>query len=58
MNKKGFTFIEMLGVITILVMPAIWGINGIWISVLVAEFLAMIVSTICFIKNRKKYQYV
>jgi len=45
-------------VITILVLPAIWGINGIWISVLVAEFLAMIVSTICFIKNRKKYQYV
>ena len=45
-------------VITILVLPAIWGINGIWLSVLVAETLSIIVSIICFIKNRRKYQYI
>lgn len=45
-------------VITILVLPAIWGTNGIWLSVLVAEIFSIIVSIICFIKNRKKYQYI
>lgn len=45
-------------VITILVLPLIWGLNGIWLSVLLAEILAIIVSVVCFIKNRKKYQYV
>lgn len=45
-------------VATILVMPAIWGINGIWLSVLVAEVLAITVSVICYIKNKKKYEYV
>lgn len=41
----------------ILVLPAIWGINGIWFSVVCAEILAVIVSIICIIKNRKKYEY-
>ncbi len=45
-------------VITILVLPAIWGINGIWLSVLFAEILSIIVSIICLVKNRKKYQYI
>lgn len=45
-------------VIAILVLPIIWGLNGIWISVLVAEILSIIVSVICFIKNGRKYQYV
>ena len=41
----------------ILILPAIWGINGIWISVACAEILAVIVSVICIVKNRKKYEY-
>ena len=44
-------------VITILVLPAIWGINGIWLSVVIAEIFAVIISIICFIKNKKKYEY-
>ena len=44
--------------ITILVLPTLWGINGIWLSVLVAEILSIIVSIICLIKNKKKYEYV
>ncbi len=45
-------------VIVILVLPKLVGINGIWLSVLVAEVLAFVVSIVCFIKNRKKYEYV
>lgn len=41
----------------ILILPKIIGIDGIWLSVLVAELLSLIVSIICFIKNKKKYEY-
>lgn len=41
----------------ILILPAIWGINGIWLAVVVAEILALIVSIIFLIGNRKKYEY-
>ena len=44
-------------IIVILVLPELIGINGIWLSVLIAEILALIVSIICFIKNKKKYEY-
>ena len=45
-------------VAAILVLPIIWGLNGIWLSVVVAELVAIIVSVVCFIMNRKKYEYV
>lgn len=41
----------------ILILPRIWGINGIWFSVASAEVLAVIVSIICIAMNRKKYEY-
>lgn len=44
-------------VIVILILPKLFGINGIWLSVLVAEFLSLVVSIICLFKNRKKYEY-
>lgn len=44
-------------VIVILVLPKIIGINGIWLSVLIAELLSLIISVTCFIKNKKKYEY-
>ncbi len=31
---------------------------GIWLSVVFAEILAIIVSIICFAKNRKQYGYI
>lgn len=43
--------------ITILVMPILFKINGIWLSVVVAECLAVIVSVLCLIFNKKKYRY-
>lgn len=42
----------------ILLLPVIWKLNGVWLSVVFAEILAIIVSVICYIKNRKKYEYV
>lgn len=44
-------------IIVILILPELIGINGIWLSVLVAEIFALIVSLICFIKNKNKYKY-
>ena len=41
----------------ILILPAIWGINGIWISVACAEILSLFVSIMFFVKNKKKYEY-
>lgn len=44
-------------VIMIFLLPAIWGINGIWLAVAVAEILSLFVSIAFLIKNRKKYHY-
>ena len=45
-------------VVTVLILPEIMGIGGIWWSMVAAELLALMVSTWCLIKFRKKYQYV
>ncbi len=42
----------------VLLLPVWWGINGVWISVVVAELFSLAVSLTCFIAKRKKYQYV
>lgn len=44
-------------VVMILILPLILGINGIWLAVVVAEILALIVSVIFLVYNRKKYKY-
>lgn len=41
----------------IFILPAIWGINGIWLAVVVAEILSLMVSLAFLIGNKKKYQY-
>lgn len=43
--------------ICILVMPNLFGTNGIWLSVVVAETLALIVSITCLVTKKKKYRY-
>lgn len=45
-------------VVMIYVLPIFWGLNGIWLAVVFAEILSQVVSIICFIANRKKYNYV
>ena len=41
----------------ILVLPALLGLDGIWLSVVAAELLALAVTAECFLKNRAKYGY-
>lgn len=41
----------------IFLLPIFFKVNGIWLAVVFAEILAFIVSIICFIVNRKKYEY-
>lgn len=44
-------------VICVMVLPMWLGLTGIWISVTVSEILASIVSIICIVAKRKKYNY-
>lgn len=41
----------------ILILPAIWGLNGIWLVVVAAELLALVVSIAFLTVNKNKYQY-
>lgn len=42
----------------IFILPLIWGLNGIWLAVVFAEVLALAVSILFLVINRKKYQYI
>ena len=41
----------------IMLLPLIWDFNGIWLSVVVAEFIAVLLGTIFLVLKRKKYHY-
>lgn len=43
--------------ICLLLLPILWDVDGIWISVPVAELLAFIVSVYCLVNLRKDYNY-
>ncbi len=49
------SFVFML--ITMLVLPAILGVNGIWLATPAAELMALALSVGMFLKFRKRYQY-
>ena len=44
-------------VAAILILPLIFDVDGIWLSVVLAEFMACVLSIIFLISKRKKYQY-
>ena len=44
-------------VAAVLILPAILGIDGIWYSIIVAEFMAVVISAIFLITKRNKYHY-
>ena len=52
-----FLRILVFQIICLLLLPTIFDVNGIWISIVVAEFLAVSVTVTLIIKNREKYQY-
>ncbi len=49
------SFVFML--ITMLVLPAVLGVNGIWLATPAAELMALALSIFMFTKYRKRYQY-
>jgi len=51
---RTFVFILVLT----LTLPLLWGINGAWIAIPLAEFLSLIMSAIVVIKMGKKYKYL
>lgn len=44
-------------IVCVLVLPMFLELNGIWLSILVAEFLGILVTASLLIANRKKYSY-
>lgn len=44
-------------VIAIIFLPMIWGLNGIWLAIVVSEVLALFVTGGLLVKNRKRYHY-
>lgn len=44
-------------VAAVLLLPLIWGINGIWYSIVVAELMAVVVGFVFLRIKRKEYDY-
>lgn len=57
--SAGISFLRTLvfQVVSVLVLPVFLDVDGVWLSVLVAEVLALGVTIICLVKNRKRYGY-
>ncbi|MBQ2738828.1 MAG: polysaccharide biosynthesis C-terminal domain-containing protein [Oscillibacter sp.] len=49
------TFLFQVG--AILVLPALLGLDGIWLAVVTAELLALAVTILCLVKKQKQYGY-
>lgn len=41
----------------VILLPLIWGLDGIWLSIVAAEFVALILTVVCFVAFRKRYHY-
>lgn len=48
----------ILQVIMILLLPRVFGIDGVWLAVVVAEVLTFIVTVLLFIRNKNRYHYL
>ncbi|MBQ1210616.1 MAG: MATE family efflux transporter [Clostridia bacterium] len=44
-------------VAAVLLLPLLWGIDGVWISIIVAELMAAVFSFLFLILKKKKYRY-
>ncbi|MDD7719034.1 MAG: MATE family efflux transporter, partial [Eubacteriaceae bacterium] len=43
--------------LSILILPLIFGVEGIWLSVVVAELMAVVLGTLFLVIKRKKFHY-
>lgn len=41
----------------IALLPGLWGIDGVWISIVVAEFMSVVLGAIFLVAKQKKYHY-
>lgn len=48
----------VLQVVMILFLPTIFGLDGVWLAVVVAEVLTFIVTVMLFIRNKDRYHYL
>ena len=57
--SAGISFLRTLVLQTafIFIMPSLFGIDGIWLAVVVAEGLCSVVAVVLLIKNNKRYEY-
>lgn len=44
-------------VAAVMLLPLLWGIHGVWVSIVVAEIMAVVISVIFLLIKRKKYHY-
>ena len=44
-------------VAAVLLLPLVWDLDGIWISIVAAELAALLLTAVFFVSNRKKYHY-
>lgn len=42
----------------VLILPIFWGLDGIWLSIVAAELVALLLTLVFFIKYRKRYHYL
>ena len=49
------SFVFML--VTMLILPLVFGVNGIWLATPVAELMALALSAFLFLEYRKRYGY-
>ncbi len=59
-TSAGISFCRTLifQIISVLLLPVFMGASGIWFAVIVAELLALVVSVLCLVCNRRKYAYI
>ena len=49
------TFLFQTG--AVLIFPLLWGIDGVWLSIVAAELMAAVVTALLLIRKREQYQY-
>ena len=46
-----------VGMCFVMILPLIWGLDGIWYSIVVAEFMAVVVTLLFLVFKHKKFGY-
>ena len=52
-----FSRLFVFQVLSVIFLPLLIGVDGIWFSIVPAELMALLLTLICFKVNRKKYKY-